>query len=134
MVLVDTSVWIEHLRKASAKLANFLENGDVAIHPFVVGELACGTLKNRSEILALLHALPEAPCAADDEVLFFIERHSLAGKGLGLIDVHLLASSQMGEIPIWTKDKRLRLAAETLGIYFGQQTPGADAGKTRSSG
>lgn len=119
MILVDTSVWMEHLRKTSAKLAGILEDGDVAIHPFVVGELACGNLKNRSEILALLHALPEAPCAADDEVLFFIERHSLAGKGLGLIDAHLLASSRMGEIPIWTKDKRLRSAAETLGMCFG---------------
>jgi predicted nucleic acid-binding protein len=124
MILVDTSVWVDHLRKASSKLAKLLEEGDVAIHPFVVGELACGNLKNRSEILALLHALPGAPRAADDELLFFIDRHSLSGKGLGLIDVHLLASSRMGEFPLWTKDKRLHSAAEALGIHFGQQETG----------
>lgn len=114
MVLVDTSVWIEHFRRASAQLIGLLENGEAAVHPFVVGELACGNLKNRSEILALLHALPESPRADDEEVLYFIDRHSLAGTGLGLIDVHLLASCHLGELPLWTKDKRLCAAATTL--------------------
>ncbi len=120
MVLVDTSVWIDHLKKASSKLTALLEGGEVAIHPFVIGELACGNLKNRSEILALLHALPEVPRAEDHEILFFIDRHSLAGRGLGWIDVHLLASSQLGNVSLWTKDKRLHAAAQPLGLDFGQ--------------
>ena len=120
MVLVDTSVWVDHLRKSSQRLRNLLDDAEVAIHPFVIGELACGNLKNRKEILALLHSLPLAPCAEDDEILFFIEKHSLAGRGLGLIDVHLLASSQMGVHRLWTKDKRLSAAAKDLGSEFGQ--------------
>ena len=96
MVLVDTSIWIDHLRSANTRMARLLEDGEIVVHPFVIGELACGNLRNRSEILALLHALPQAPCVTDSEVLFFIERHSLAGQGLGLIDMHLLASSQTG--------------------------------------
>ncbi len=133
MVLVDTSVWIDHLRRTSSKLTDLLEDGDVAIHPFVVGELACGNLKNRSEVLSLLHALPESPRVEDSEILFFIDRHSLSGRGLGLIDIHLLAASQMGELPLWTRDKRLQAAAESIGIDFGQQTPGTDADQPRSS-
>ena len=112
MVLVDTSVWIDHLRKASPRLTELLENGEVATHPFVVGELACGNITNRAEILALLHALPEAPRAGDDEILFFIDRHSLGGKGLGLIDIHLLASGQLGALPLW-RSPRIILKAST---------------------
>jgi predicted nucleic acid-binding protein len=123
MVLVDTSVWIDHLRKNSPRLAGLLNDGEVAIHRFVIGELACGNLQNRKEILSLLHALPEVQSIEDDEILFFIEQHSLAGKGLGLIDVHLLASSKMSEHPLWTKDKRLMAAAEELGLGFGRQPP-----------
>ena len=115
MVLVDTSIWIDHLRSANARMVRLLEDGEIVVHPFVIGELACGNLRNRSEILALLHALPQAPCVTDREVLFFIERHSLAGQGLGLIDMHLLASSQMGAHVLWTRDQRLRAAAEELG-------------------
>lgn len=134
MVVVDTSVWIDHLRKASATLAILLEGGEVSVHPFVVGELACGNMKNREEILALLHSLPEAPRAEDNEILFFIDRHSLAGRGLGLIDMHLLASSQLAEQPLWTKDRRLQAAAESLGLDFGQHMPRAYTDKPRSSG
>ena len=120
MVLVDTSVWVDHFRRACPVLAKLLEDGDVAIHPWVVGELACGNLKNRTEILELLRALPEVPRADDDEILFFIDRYALAGRGLGLIDIHLLASSQVGGHVLWTKDRRLRTAAQALGIDFGQ--------------
>lgn len=116
MVLVDTSVWIDHFRTASSKLAGLLEDGEVAIHPFVVGELACGNLANRKEILSLLHSLPAVQTVEDDELLYFIEQHSLAGRGLGLIDIHLLASSKIAAHPFWTKDKRLTAAAEELGI------------------
>ena len=123
MVLVDTSVWIDHLRKTSSRLAGLLDNGEVVIHPFVVGELACGNLANRKELLSLLHSLPAVERVEDDEILFFIEQYSLAGRGLGLIDVHLLASSKVSEHPLWTKDKRLSAAAEELGLGFGQQPP-----------
>lgn len=126
MVLVDTSVWIEHLRKTSSRLAGLLDEAEVAIHPFVIGELACGNLANRKEILSLLHSLPAVHRVEDDEILFFIEQHSLAGRGLGLIDVHLLASSKMSEHPLWTKDKRLKAAAEEFGLGFGQQPPAHD--------
>ena len=120
MVLVDTSVWIDHLRRTSSGLAGLLEDGEVVIHPFVIGELACGNLANRREILSLLHSLPAIQRVEDDEILFFIEQHSLAGRGLGLIDVHLLAASKISEHPLWTRDKRLKASAETLGLCFGQ--------------
>ena len=124
MVLVDTSVWIDHLRKTSSRLAGLLNDGEVAIHPFVIGELACGNLTNRKEILSLLHSLPTVQQVENDEILFFIEQHSLAGRGLGLVDVHLLASSKTSEHPLWTKDKRLKASAEEFGLGFGQQAGG----------
>ena len=114
MVLVDTSVWVDHFHKSSPGLAALLEDGDVAVHPFVIGELACRSLRNRDEILNLLRALPQAPRAEDDEILVFIARHSLAGRGLGLIDIHLLASAQMAGHRLWTADRRLQAAAQRL--------------------
>jgi len=116
MVLVDTSVWIDHLRSGNAKLAALLNDGDVAIHPFIIGELACGNLKNRKEIISLLHALPHIDKADDDEVLFFIEKHRLMGLGIGLVDIHLLASCKLGKARLLTQDKRLRDAAEQLNL------------------
>jgi hypothetical protein len=121
-----TSVWIAHLRKTSTRLAALLDDGEVAVHPFVIGELACGNLAHREEILSLLHALPGVQRVEDDEILFFVEQHSLAGRGLGLIDVHLLASSKMSGHPFWTKDKGLTAAAEEFGLAFGQQPPTRD--------
>jgi len=115
-VLVDTSVWIDHFRKASPMLRDMLDKERVVIHPYVIGELACGNLNRRKEILALLHALPFVPSIEDDEILFFIEKYKLAGRGLGLIDIHLLASSQLSAIPLWTKDKRLNSAAKDIGV------------------
>jgi predicted nucleic acid-binding protein len=120
MVLVDTSVWIDHLRSSSEALGDLLEAGKVVTHPFVIGELACGNLRNRREILALLDSLPQGPRAEPDEIRFFIDKHSLAGRGLGLIDMHLLASGQLGGYPLWTKDKRLKSGAEALGLGFAQ--------------
>lgn len=108
MILVDTSVWVEHLRSGTAELQALLNDGDVMCHPFIVGELACGNIKNRREILSLLKDLPMASIADDDEVMATIEHHGLMWKGLGYIDVHLLASAILTNVPLWTLDKRLR--------------------------
>lgn len=116
MVLADTSVWIDHLRSGNARLAELLNEGKVTIHPFIIGELACGNLKNRKEIIALLHALPHTEKADDDEALLFIEKHKLMGLGIGLIDIHLLASCKLGNAKILTKDKRLINAAKQLKV------------------
>jgi hypothetical protein len=116
MVLVDTSVWVAHLRKTHAPLADLLNDGEAACHPFIVGELACGNLKNRTEILSLLEALPMVVRAEHEEVLQFIESHSLMGKGLGYVDVHLLASVALSQLPIWTLDKKLEQIADLLGL------------------
>ncbi len=116
MVLADTSVWIEHLRRGEPRLADLLSTGDVLCHPFVVGELACGNLKRRGEILGLLAALPSLAGIEDDETFAFIERHQLHGKGLGLVDIHLLAACALASKPLWTRDTRLAKAAAKLGL------------------
>lgn len=115
MVLVDTSVWVEHLRSGSAELQALLNDGEVVCHPFVIGELACGNLRNRDEILALLQALPAVAQVVNGDVLSFIERQRLMGKGLGYIDVHLLAAAQTSGVRLWTLDRRLAEAAKKLG-------------------
>jgi predicted nucleic acid-binding protein len=123
LILVDTSVWVDHLRSGDAQLADLLERGAVLMHPFVVGEIACGSLSDRSSILELLGDMPAAVVAEGDEVLAFIERHVLHGKGIGYVDVHLLASVALTEgASLWTRDKRLRLAAEDLGRAFRDST------------
>ncbi len=119
MILVDSSVWIDHLRANEPALVELLNTGRVLAHPFVVGELACGNLKNRNAILSLLHDLPAAPLAAHDEVLFFIERHGLMGKDIGYTDAHLLSAVSMAETGrVWTRDKRLRVVAESMSLAF----------------
>ena len=115
MILADTSVWIEHLRHGSRELIRRLEAGEVACHPFVIGELACGRLHPRLEILALLERLPVVPAASHDEVMAFIDSRRLAGAGLGLIDVHLLASAMLGRARLWTLDRKLAATATALG-------------------
>lgn len=107
MILVDTSVWVEHLRSGTIGLEALLNDGHVVCHPFIIGELACGNLRNRAEILSLLQDLPMASRADDDEIIQFIEDHKLMGKGLGYIDIHLLMSALLTRIPLWTIDKRL---------------------------
>jgi predicted nucleic acid-binding protein len=117
MILVDTSVWIDHLRWSDARLGAALENGDVVMHPFVIGELACGNLRNRRELLTLWINLPSAPSATDPEALAFIERHKLMGVGLGYVDVHLLASAALaGEARLWTNDRQLATIAGRLDL------------------
>lgn len=118
MILVDTSVWVEHFRKRVAGLETLLNEGQVVCHPFIVGELACGNLKNRSRILSLLNTLPMAHIAENEEVMHFIERYRLMGKGLGYIDMHLLASAMLTTTPLWTLDKRLNSISTALGLYF----------------
>lgn len=117
MILVDTSVWIQHFRHTETRLAAALNREEVLTHPFVVGELACGNLRNRGEILELLQHLPSAPVATDEEVLEFIETRKLMGRGIGYIDVHLLASTALsGPACLWTRDKRLDEVAAMLGL------------------
>jgi predicted nucleic acid-binding protein len=114
MILVDTSVWVAHLRDKEVGLEALLNEGRVISHPFIVGELACVNLNNRSEILILLQALPQATVAQHDEVLRLIEHHRLMGKDLGYIDVHLLASALLTQVPLWTLDKKLQKVAATM--------------------
>lgn len=122
MILVDTSVWVDHLRRGAPALAAALERGSVLMHPFVLGELACGNLKNRRAVLGLLGELPGAPVATDPEVLDFIERRALMGRGMGYIDVHLLASAALaGTVRLWTRDKRLAAVAADLDLAYADQ-------------
>jgi hypothetical protein len=118
MVLVDTSVWIRHFREGAPHLARLLDAGEVLCHPFIVGELACGNLQNRQEILSLLQLLPRATQAKDEEVLQFVEQHRLMGRGLGYIDNHLSASAVLTGAPLWTFDKRLNMVNDRLGIRY----------------
>ncbi|MFW6243721.1 MAG: type II toxin-antitoxin system VapC family toxin [Desulfovibrionales bacterium] len=114
MILVDTSVWVEHLRTGTIGLDRPLSEGRVACHPFVIGELACGNLKNRKKILSLLQELPMATRATDQELMQFIDARNLMGRGLGYIDIHLLMSALLTGIPLWTLDKRLHQATEAI--------------------
>ena len=118
MVLVDTSVWVSHLRDGNSALADLLNDGRVLCHPFIVGELACGNLKDRVVILSYLQLLPMSIEAEHHEVLSFIENHRLMGKGLGYVDVHLITSAVLTGVPVWTLDKKLSRAAESLHIKY----------------
>jgi hypothetical protein len=118
MVLVDTSVWVTHLRTGTPRLETLLNNGEVLCHPFIIGELACGNLKNRTEILSLLQALPKTIQAGHEEVMQFIENYSLMGKGLGYIDIHLLASALLTNVPVWTLDKKLSEMSSKIRLAF----------------
>ena len=116
MILVDTSVWIQHFRVGSERLKTLLLDEQVLCHPFVVGELACGTVQKRAEILAMLKALPEARLLDQEEVLSFLEARRLYGCGIGWVDAHLLASTMLTGCSLWTTDKPLRRAAAGLDV------------------
>lgn len=116
MTLVDTSVWVDHFRSGNSALVRLLEAGDVISHPFVIGELSLGGLKRRDEILNLLESLPSTMPAAHPEAMRLIDRHRLFGKGLGWVDVHLLASALIEKLSFWTLDRRLAPIARDLGI------------------
>ena len=114
MILVDTSVWADHLRETDHGLVALLKEGSVLIHPFVIEEIACGNLPHRKEALNLLHALPMAPVAEHAEVLEFIAEERLNGTGLGSVDVHLIASARLARAKLWSKDKALSREAKRL--------------------
>ena len=126
MILVDTSVWVDHLRVGDEALSRLHEGqsgfpertkGQVFVHPFVIGELALGNLKNREVLMGLLQELPRTPIASDDEVLRFIDHYALFGTGIGYIDAHLLAATKLaaGSV-LWTRDKRLQAVGSRLGL------------------
>lgn len=119
MILVDTSVWIDHLRSSNPRLVDLLNLGRVLVHPFVVGEIALGNIKNRDAILSGLKGMPQAPHATSQEVLVFIETAKLAGIGVGYVDAHLLASAKLSGANLWTRDKRIAAAAKRLGLSNG---------------
>jgi hypothetical protein len=117
VILVDTSVWIDHLRAPQDQLVAYLEQSDVWVHPFVVGELALGSIKGRPSVVAALRGLPMLPVVADDAVLAFIDSHALHGVGIGYVDAHLLISAQSTrKMRLWTRDRRMRLVVDRLGL------------------
>ena len=119
MLLVDTSIWVDHLRRGDSLLSKALGQGMVVVHDWVIGELACGRLRNRDEVLTLLQDLPRAPLATHHEVMTLIRLEGLMGLGIGYVDVHLLASCRLGSLQLWTRDRRLKRLANTLLIAFG---------------
>ena len=117
MILVDTSVWIDHLRYGDVELTRLLNAGQVLTHRFVIGELALGNLQNRNIVLNSLQNLPQVTSASDEEALHFIENNGLFGKGVGYIDAHLLAAVRLSpDALLWTRDKRLLAESIRLGL------------------
>ena len=116
MILVDTSVWIAHLRALEPRLGALLEDGQVLVHPFVLGELACGNLRRRATVLAHLRRLTTAPLVSNEEAHRLLEQRKLMGKGLGWVDIHLLASCVVTRAGLWTLDRRLAKTSEALGL------------------
>jgi predicted nucleic acid-binding protein len=119
LILVDTSLWVDHLRRGDPGLVDLPERSAVAVHPFVIGEIACGSLRDRDSVLGLLQDLPAAVLADNDEVLHFIARHALHGMGIGYVDMHLLASVSLTErTEVGACNMTLRRAAERLGLAY----------------
>lgn len=118
MILVDTSVWVDHLRRGDSALAARLDASEVTVHPFVVGELACGSLRPRSDVVRLLTEMPTATTATHNEVMYFIAAQRLASRGIGYVDAHLLASAAMDSLLLWTRDKALAAQAARLGLAY----------------
>jgi len=117
VILVDTSVWVDHLRESDEALAGLLEAGNVLAHPFVIGELALGNIPRRDLVLRALHDLPQASVATDREVLHLVDQHLLFGLGIGYLDAHLLAAVLLtAGAGLWTRDRRLERAADRLGL------------------
>ena len=125
MILPDTSVWIDHIRSEIPHVEELLDSREVLMHPMVIGELACGNLRDRDTMLAKFRQMPELPTLPHDEVIEFIENNRLMGLGIGFIDAHLLASVAKAEdCQLWTRDRRLRDAANRLNLgYDGESTP-----------
>lgn len=124
MILVDTSVWVDHLRSGNEALAYWLNKGQVLAHPFVIGEIALGNLRNRQAVIGPLKELPSVNVATDPEVISFIENAQLHGQGIGYIDAHLLAAVRLTPgVMLWTRDKRLQIAADKLGMTLAECKP-----------
>jgi predicted nucleic acid-binding protein len=115
-ILADTSVWIEHLRRGDCRLAALLRDGRVMTHPFVIGELACGTIGNREGVLAGLAELPRTVMADHEETMHFLESRRLWGLGIGWVDAHLIASALLSGCGLLTLDRRLKQAAQRAGV------------------
>lgn len=122
MILVDTSVWIDHLRRADEALTDLLDNANVLAHPFVTGELALGSLRQREIIIGALLDLPQAIVADDTEILGFIGQHALHARGIGYVDAHLLAAARLTGVKLWTRDRRLRAIARELDVAATQDS------------
>lgn len=119
MILIDTSVWVDYLRNGDDALAQLLQQGQVCIHPMIIGELACGHLQNRKELMTLWQNLPSASMASHDEVLFFLENNGLMGRGIGWVDLHLLAATLLTSYTqLWTNDRRLKSIAQSFEVDF----------------
>ncbi|MBP9674402.1 MAG: type II toxin-antitoxin system VapC family toxin [Bacteriovoracaceae bacterium] len=118
MILVDTSIWINHFKKTNSELNHLLQQNHVLLHPFVIGELACGLLPQRSKTLSDLSYLPKSILAQHQEVLFFLEEHSFYAQGIGFIDIHLLTSASLSQAYLWTLDKNLSKLAKKLQISY----------------
>ncbi len=117
MILVDTSVWVDHFRSGDDSLRAALELGEVCVHDFVIGELTCGYLPRRAEVLSSMQRLPAVSAVSRDEFLHFVEARDLMGRGMGFVDLQLLAAACMEPgLTLWTKDRRLHEAAEELGV------------------
>ena len=115
-MLVDTSVWIDHFRRGGPTLVSLLNRAQVECHPFIIGELACGSLRRRSEMLSLLQSLPHVPAGSHGEVLAFVERHRLMSRGIGWIGAHLLAAVSLAGSLLWTRDRRFFEVARMLAL------------------
>ena len=118
MIIVDTSIWVVHLRKGHSHLEELLLEAEVACHPFIIAELACGNIRNRKELMALLQTLPMAPTATLNELLHFIERYKVINIGIGFVDVHLLAAARLSGMSLWSLDKKLSMAAKKLDVAY----------------
>lgn len=118
LILADTSVWIKHFREGQVHLSSLLEQGLIACHPYIIGELACGSLKNRAEIISLLEALPKVKVLEHAEVMEFIETQKLMNLGIGYVDTHLLGASLLSDTQLWTYDKSLIKVAKALNTNY----------------
>ena len=117
MILVDTSIWVDHLWVGDERLAALLDGGEVLAHPFIIGELALGNLRRRYVVLSDLFRLPQADVASNDEVLQLIDRETLFDRGIGYVDAHLLAAARLtADTRLWTRDRTLNMAAAQLGL------------------
>jgi predicted nucleic acid-binding protein len=124
MILVDTAIWIDHFRHGNAHLSDLLMANMVSVHPWIVGELACDNLAQRGWVLGLVRALPQLPVASEEEMMYFLDKHPLAGRGIGYFDMHLLAAATLASARFWATEEAVRNAAGELGVLYEPAEPG----------